>query len=165
MHDWFFDAFSFHFPEMFRSFCGICLTFVLEGIAVVPKSVFKCVFCKTVVIDSVTSGIAFQDASFHFWEMKRKGIKKSIMHWSVIDHAKPYRNGSKRWNLCLTEKYHILTSPVNLINKRSELVSKCRYESKFQLINYKVIPPLISKTEKTISSYGNMSNFIKNKCI
>ena len=23
--------------------------------------------------------------------MKRKGIEKPIMYWSVIDHAKPYR--------------------------------------------------------------------------
>ena len=81
------------------------------------------------------------ELSKHFWEMKRKGIKKPIMHWSVIDHAKPYQNGSKRCNLCLTEKYHILTSPVNLINKRSELVSKCRHENKFHLVNYKAIPP------------------------
>ena len=43
----------------------------------------------------------------HFWEMKRKGIKKPIIHWSVIDHAKPYQNGSKRCSLCLTEKYDI----------------------------------------------------------
>ena len=61
--------------------------------------------------------------------MKRKGIKKPIMHWSVIDHAKPYENGSKRCNLCLTEKYHILTSPVNIINKRSEHVSKTSFTS------------------------------------
>ena len=27
------------------------------------KSVFKCIFCKTVVIDSVTGGILFQSAS------------------------------------------------------------------------------------------------------
>ena len=53
--------------------------------------------------------------SKHFWEMKRKGMEKPIMHWSVIDHAKPYRNESKRSNLCLTERYHILTLPVNLI--------------------------------------------------
>ena len=56
------------------------------------------------------------ELSKHFWKTKRKGIKKPIMHWSVIDHAKPYQNGSKRCDLCLTEKYHILTSPVNLIN-------------------------------------------------
>ena len=80
------------------------------------------------------------ELSKHFWEMKRKGIKKPIMHWSVIDHAKPYQNGSKRCNLCLTEKYHILTSLIILINKRSELVSKCRHEDKFHLVNYKAIP-------------------------
>ena len=79
------------------------------------------------------------ELSKHFWEMKRKGIKKPIMHWSVIDHTKPYQNGSKRRNLCLTEKHHILTAPVNLINKRSELVSKCRHESKFHLVNYEAI--------------------------
>ena len=64
------------------------------------------------------------ELSKHFWEMKRKGIKKPIMHWSAIDYAKPYQNGSKKCNLCLTENYHILTLPVNLINKRSELASK-----------------------------------------
>ena len=72
--------------------------------------------------------------------MKRKGIKKPIIHWSVNDHAKPYQNGSKMCNLFLTEKYHILTSLVNLINKRSKLVSKCRHENKFHLVNYKAIP-------------------------
>ena len=81
------------------------------------------------------------ELSKHFWEMKRKDIEKPIIHWSVIDHAKPYQNGSKRCNLCLTEKYHILTSPFNLINKSFELVSKCGHENKFYLVNYKAIPP------------------------
>ena len=73
--------------------------------------------------------------------MKRKGIEKPIIHWLVIDHAKPYQNGSKRCNLCLTEKYHILTSPVNLINKGSDLVLKCRHEKKLYLVNNKAMPP------------------------
>ena len=64
------------------------------------------------------------ELSKHIWEIKRKDIKKTIMHWSVTDHAKPYQSGSKRCNICPTKKYHILTSPVNLINKRTELVSK-----------------------------------------
>ena len=81
------------------------------------------------------------ELSKHFWEMKRKDIGKPIIHWSVIDHAKPYQNGSKRCNLCLTEKYHILTSPFNLINKSFQLVSKCGHENKFYLVNYKAIPP------------------------
>ena len=73
--------------------------------------------------------------------MRRKGIEKPIMHWSDIDHAKTYKNGSERCNLCLTEKYHILTSPVNLINKRSKLILKCHHKNKFYLVNYKAIPP------------------------
>ena len=73
--------------------------------------------------------------------MKRKGFEKPIMHWSVIDHAKPYQNGSTSFNLCLTGMYYILTSPVKLINKRSELVSKCRHKNRFHLVNYKAIPP------------------------
>ena len=51
----------------------------------------------------------FTELCKHFREMKRKDIKKPIMHWSAIDHTKPYQNGSKRCNLCLTGKYHILT--------------------------------------------------------
>ena len=41
----FFNGFSFHFLEMLRYFCGVSLTFELQGIAVLIKSVFKCIFC------------------------------------------------------------------------------------------------------------------------
>ena len=116
--------------------------------------------CKILLISKISTENTFKDRLYkhrnslklgskanstelpkHFWDIKREAIKKLVMHWSVIDHAKTYQNGSKRCNFCLTEKYHILTSPVNIINKRSELVSKCRHENKFQLINYKAIPP------------------------
>ena len=43
--------------------------------------------------------------------------------------------------LCLTKKYHIIFSTKNLLNKRNELVTKCRHENKFYLANYKNIPP------------------------
>ena len=86
------------------------------------------------------------ELSKHFWEMKRKGIEKQIMHWSVIDHAKPNQNDSERSHLCLTEKYHTLTPPVNPINKRSELVSKCRHENKFTSLIIKQSHRIISKT-------------------
>ena len=81
------------------------------------------------------------DLSKHFREIKRKGIEEPIMRWSVIDRAKLCQNGSKSWNLCFTQKCHILTSPINLIGKRSEIVSKCRHENQFHLVNYKAIPP------------------------
>ena len=80
------------------------------------------------------------ELSKHFWKMKRKGIENSLIHWSVIYHAKPYTKGSKRSNLCLTEKYHILTSLVDFINKRSVLISECHHESNFYFVNSKAIP-------------------------
>ena len=81
------------------------------------------------------------ELSKYIWDLKKKGINDPSTHWSIIDHARPYVNGSKRCHLCLTEKFHIITSPLKLLNKRSELVSKCRHENKFYLVNYKAIPP------------------------
>ena len=78
--------------------------------------------------------------SNHIWELKNKQITP-IMSWEIIDHARPYVNGSKKCNLCLTEKYHIITSDLNLVNKRSELISKCRHVNKYLLKNYKEVPP------------------------
>ena len=43
--------------------------------------------------------------------------------------------------LCLKEKYHIIFSKKNLLNKRNELVTKCRHKNKFYLANYEGIPP------------------------
>ena len=64
-----------------------------------------------------------------------------VIEWKIIDHAAPYVNGSRKCNLCLTEKYHIITSTDRLLNKRSELVSKCRHENKYYLMNVKEVPP------------------------
>ena len=80
------------------------------------------------------------ELSKHIWDVKNSGKDLSI-NWSIIDHAKPYKNGSKKCNLCLTEKFHIISSSINLVNKRTELVSKCRHENKFYLNNYKSVPP------------------------
>ena len=41
-----------------------------------------------------------------------------------------------RCNLCLEEKIHIFTHklPDKLLNKRSELIARCRYRTKFKLL-------------------------------
>ena len=80
------------------------------------------------------------ELSKHIWEFQRQEIAPKLS-WEVIDHARPYANGSKKCDLCLTEKYHIITSELPLLNKRSELVSKCRHINKYILDNYKSIPP------------------------
>ena len=57
--------------------------------------------------------------------------------WSIIARARPYNNSSKRCDLCQAEKLYIIKySNKNLLNKRSELISKCRHENKFYLKNY-----------------------------
>ena len=74
------------------------------------------------------------------WENKHANTETSL-ECKILDKAKSYEPGSRKCMLCLTEKYRILFSKLNLLNLRSELVTKCRHENKFYLRNYKDIPP------------------------
>ena len=80
------------------------------------------------------------ELSKHVWALKKNGIEPTLS-WEIIDHAIPYKSGCKTCNLCLTEKYHIITSKLKLLNKRSELVSTCRHVNKYLLKNIKPLPP------------------------
>ena len=81
--------------------------------------------------------------SKHIWKLKDNGINLNDIKidWDILDHAKPCIPGTRRCHLCLTEKYHIISSSLNLLNKRSELISKCRHENKHQLASFKEVPP------------------------
>ena len=59
------------------------------------------------------------ELSNFIWDQRSKNIDVSL-EWSILDKAKPYSPGSRNWMLCLTEKYHILFSGLNLLNKRDE---------------------------------------------
>ena len=60
----------------------------------------------------------------------------SLALQTIICRARPYSNITKRCDLCTTEKVMIINSkPDELLNKRSELISKCRHENKFYLRN------------------------------
>ena len=74
------------------------------------------------------------------WDQNNKKLDVSL-EWSIPDKDQPYLPGSRNCMLCLTTKYHILFSGLNLLNKRSELVSKCIHENKYYLSNYKSVPP------------------------
>ena len=80
------------------------------------------------------------ELSKHVWALKNKGIEP-ILSWEVIDHAIPFKSGGKICKLCLTEKYHIITSKLKRLNKRSELVSTCRHVNKYLLKSIKALPP------------------------
>ena len=76
------------------------------------------------------------ELSKYIWSLKRKSQNFKIK-WSVQHHSKPYSPENKRCNLCLTEKLSILSADKQrLLNKRSELISKCRHENKFYLCNF-----------------------------
>ena len=61
-----------------------------------------------------------------------------ILKWSIVKTTKPYKNTTKRCMLCLQEKLAIITYPNHndLLNKRTELISKYRHQSKYLLNNY-----------------------------
>lgn len=79
---------------------------------------------------------ASTELSKHVWHAKNSSKPYSI-EWSIKDRARSYSNTSKRCNLCTTEKYHILlSSGPDSLNRRSELVSKCRHQNKYIIGNF-----------------------------
>lgn len=76
------------------------------------------------------------ELSKYVWDLKRKGEDFAI-DWSTSDRAHAYDNRTKRCNLCLAEKSRIITADKSkTLNKRSEIVSKCRHMNKFLLANF-----------------------------
>ena len=77
------------------------------------------------------------ELSKFIWKLQDNGTAYSI-RWSIELRAHPYRCGAKRCDLCLSEKMVIARSRHgNMLNKRSELISKCRHRNKFVLCNLK----------------------------
>ena len=71
------------------------------------------------------------ELSKYVWEMKDKGEYFTIK-WSVAANATPYICASKRCDLYLTENLLIAKAhPRTLLNRISEIVSKCRHNNKF----------------------------------
>ena len=73
------------------------------------------------------------ELSKHVWRLKETNALVTIK-WRIAEQAKGYSNVSKRCNLCVTEKFRIITADRSTrLNKRRELISKCRHANKFQL--------------------------------
>ena len=67
------------------------------------------------------------------WELQDAGIPYT-MKWDIVTRAQPYVGGSKRCDLCLSEKLIIARSThAGMINSRSEIVSKCRHMNRYIL--------------------------------
>ena len=75
--------------------------------------------------------------SKYIWDLKDSDTDFSIK-WSIATFARSYRGNLSRCNLCLMEKLCILSADNStLLNKRSELITKCRHENKVYAANQK----------------------------
>ena len=72
--------------------------------------------------------------SKHIWELKNSGIEYEVT-WAQSGQAPSYNPSTKSCKLCLMEKTTILMNEDDntFLNKRGELMSKCRHRAKFLL--------------------------------
>ena len=91
--------------------------------------------------DFRTPGANGTTLSNKIWDLKNRN-KEYKVTWSIVDRAYTYSAGGKSCDLCTSEKMHIalgrkgfkkLPEGCELLNKRSELMSKCRHQAKFTL--------------------------------
>ena len=77
------------------------------------------------------------ELSKYIWSLKDDDKVPSI-HWSILKTIKS-KSTSLSCQLCLMEKLIIINNfnNANLLNKRSEFISKCRHTNKFLLSNVK----------------------------
>jgi hypothetical protein len=72
------------------------------------------------------------EISKEVWRIKDLGGDFNI-EWRILGHAPAYNPTSKKCSLCIAEKVYIAENLDHLINKRDELISKCRHRRKFAL--------------------------------
>ena len=71
--------------------------------------------------------------SQYIWSLREQDKKFSIS-WEIAATAAPYMCGSRKCDICLTEKLFISRAdPEKLLNSRAEIISTCRHRRKFTL--------------------------------
>ena len=71
------------------------------------------------------------------WKLKNSKTDYNIT-WKVLQSSIPYKIGGSKCDLCLSEKLHIIKASYLIMNKRTELISKCRHKNKFSLRTVKL---------------------------
>ena len=79
--------------------------------------------------------------SRYAWKLK-KAKKNFTIKWSIKSKAPTYQSGSRKCQLCWKEKCAIaLFKPQKLLNKRTEILTKCIHLINFELRKFKKCPP------------------------
>ena len=70
------------------------------------------------------------ELSKEYWDIKRNNFIPKVT-WSIVRECPPYSLSKRKCYLCLNEKLEINSyKGNNLLNKRSELINKCRHLNK-----------------------------------
>ena len=76
------------------------------------------------------------ERSKELWRTKMKNYTPEIT-WKIVRKWPPYNYNRRKCYLCLNEKLEIaLYEGENLLNKKTELISKCRCQNKFMLLHH-----------------------------
>ena len=67
----------------------------------------------------------------------KKSEETPVITWEIVQKCSPDNRNSKGLYLCLNEKLEIVAyRGSNLLNKKTELISKCRHLNKYTLSKY-----------------------------
>ena len=73
------------------------------------------------------------------WDLKEND-KNYVLKWKILYKCRPYKCGSRKCDLCLSEKYlimkHLNIPNSKLLNSRNEIMNKCRHSNKYKIDNY-----------------------------
>ena len=76
------------------------------------------------------------ELSNYMWRLKDEGVEGKIS-WEILQKCIPYKCGTRRCDVCLSEKFQIAQAMradrTRILNKKSELVSSCRHQRKYRL--------------------------------
>ena len=76
------------------------------------------------------------DLSTEYWTIKRNRFTPEVT-WRIIRKCASLNTTKINFYLCLNEKLEIASyKGDNLLNKRSELISKCKHQNKFILLRH-----------------------------
>ena len=74
--------------------------------------------------------------SNELWKIKA-AKEEPVLVWKMLGQYQPYNVNTKRCLLCLNEKVQIaIYRGNNMMNKRTEIISKCRHRNKYVLASY-----------------------------
>ena len=76
------------------------------------------------------------ELSKEVWKIKQKN-QTPIITWKVLKQCPPFNTINNKCQLCLNEKLSIIEyREKNLLNKKNELISKCRHQNKYTLVKH-----------------------------